>query len=73
MKYKSMGRWISVNGPMNNYETPSDNSWYYDRLTIETIIIEENVTTIGNHAIYSCSKLTNIIIPIINLLEFYLI
>ena len=46
-------------GSMNNY-TSSNQPWKNNRTLIKTIIIEENVTSIGNYAFYLCTQCDHI-------------
>ena len=51
---------ISGSGPMTDYEYSKGAPW---NKSVKTVIIEEGVTSIGTHAFYSCSKLTDVTIP----------
>jgi len=53
---------ISGSGSMPNYGV-GNSPWNSIRHAIRTIIIEENVTSIGNYAFFLCSSLTSITIP----------
>jgi hypothetical protein len=57
---------IYGNGKMPNYESTAGKRapWYNDyRLSIKTIQISSDITSIGNYAFYGCSSVTKIIIP----------
>lgn len=55
---------ISGSGPMQNYSiSPDEAPWYEYRSSINTIIINDGVTTIGELAFYLCDALTSITIP----------
>lgn len=41
----------------------SDAPWYHNSPAIETIFIDNNVTSIGNYAFFECHNLRNITIP----------
>ena len=51
---------ISGNGQMGNYDFDSSLPWGKH---IKSVVIESNVTSIGNYAFYNCNDLTNITIP----------
>ena len=51
---------ISGTGEMINYDV-NDNRW--DSLTINAVVIEKGVTSIGSFAFYNCNRLTNVTIP----------
>ena len=53
---------ISGTGAMDNYNYHSM-PWYSKRDQIHTVVIEEGVTSIGNHAFYSCENVESITIP----------
>ena len=55
---------IYGNGPMRDYSAMSNHSpWYGFRNEIQTIIIKDGVTSIGNSAFYECRVVTSITIP----------
>ena len=58
---------ISGNGPMEDYDphgdTPKNIPWDDYQAQIDTCIIEEGVTGIGNYAFSQCSQLTDITLP----------
>ena len=53
---------ISGEGKMNNYYS-SDNPWYEEKGRIQTVIINDGVTSIGSYAFDGCTKLTTIRLP----------
>ena len=53
---------ISGTGNMADYNGITA-PWYGSRTSIQTIIIDNNVTSIGNWAFYNCNSLTSIDIP----------
>ncbi len=53
---------ISGQGAMTSYDY-SNCPWKDYRNSIQTVIIENGVTTIGNYAFYNCSNLSNIELP----------
>ena len=53
---------ISGTGPMEDYEDGTA-PWYKDRYSITKVVIEDGVTSIGNHAFYECNSLTSVDIP----------
>jgi uncharacterized protein YjdB len=52
---------ISGSGTMENYSEVSSAPWFSYRLNIQKILIQKNVTSIGNYAFYDC-RLTSITI-----------
>lgn len=50
---------ISGSGAMTNYKS-SSMPWYNYRNEIESIIIEDGVTSVGNYAFYGCSNLADV-------------
>ena len=54
---------ISGTGAMTDYPDPSERPWYSSVEEIETVIIEDGVTRIGNRAFFDCSGLTTVTIP----------
>ncbi len=53
---------ISGSGEMENYLV-SKEPWYSVRSEIKTVIISENITTVGNTAFYDCSNLASVTLP----------
>ena len=53
---------ISGSGAMKDYSWSSTAPWYNNRNSITSVVIGDNVTTIGNYAFYSCG-LTKVEIP----------
>lgn len=53
---------ISGRGEMADYSV-SSMPWYLHRSNIQKVIIEENVTTIGNFSFYDCENLNRVTIP----------
>ena len=54
---------ISGTGAMVHYWSYPDIPWWNYRGSIQRIVIEEGVTTIGNHAFVQCSNLTSVSLP----------
>ena len=54
---------ISGHGDMKSYSSSSDRPWYNFCSSIEKVIIENGVTSIGSKAFYNCSGLTSVTIP----------
>ena len=54
---------ISGTGDMDNYFNTSDVPWYNYKESITSVVILENVRSIGINAFDGCSNLTNITIP----------
>ena len=55
---------ISGTGAMNDYSGTSAPWYSYSyRISIKSVIVENGVTSIGNHAFYKCSNLTSVTIP----------
>ena len=58
---------ISGTGGMKNYEDPEYSytkaPWYNDRQSVETVVIRNGVTSIGDYAFWKCINLANVIIP----------
>ena len=57
---------ISGNGAMKNYDDYSSSvraPWYSYRSSIQNVIIESGVTSIGSYAFNDCSGLTSVTIP----------
>ena len=50
-------------GAMYDYNYLEDIPWYSYRESIQTVVIQSGVTTIGMSAFYGCNNLTNIAIP----------
>ncbi|MGN0655852.1 MAG: leucine-rich repeat domain-containing protein, partial [Ruminiclostridium sp.] len=50
-------------GAMPDWESYNDVPWYYLRGSIETVVIDNGVTSIGNNAFYGCYNLKSITIP----------
>ena len=53
---------ISGEGAMKDYERYSVAPWY--DYTVQTVIIDDGVTTIGEYAFYYCDSLTSVTIPV---------
>ncbi|MDR0831029.1 MAG: leucine-rich repeat domain-containing protein, partial [Prevotellaceae bacterium] len=53
---------ITGTGDMPNY-TSGNAPWYSQGANIKTLIIEDEVTSIGNNAFYYCIGLTSVVIP----------
>ena len=54
---------ISGTGAMADYDNPFERPWDSYANGIETIVIEDGVTSIGENAFYDCSSLTAVTIP----------
>ena len=55
---------ISGSGAMRHFwDYAADIPWWNYRGSIQRIVIEEGVTTIGNHAFVQCSNLTSVSLP----------
>ena len=54
---------IGGNGPMNDYIHPANVPWSFVTPSIVSVIIGENVTSIGGNAFYGCSSLASVTIP----------
>ena len=54
---------ITGNGAMDDYSAPSKTPWYGHRNYIQSVVIENGVTTIGENAFNQCSSLVGIEIP----------
>lgn len=53
---------ISGTGAMNGYSSYSNAPWYSYCSSITTVIIEDEVTSIGEWAFYNCSGMTSVTI-----------
>ena len=53
---------ISGTGAMADYSSYTDVPWYYDRSSIQSIVISDSVTSIGSYAFCECSSLTSVTI-----------
>ncbi|MCD7822798.1 MAG: leucine-rich repeat protein [Oscillospiraceae bacterium] len=55
---------ISGTGEMADFSSVSDQPWYYyDQITVTTVIVEDGVTRIGDYAFYAFRSLTQISLP----------
>jgi len=54
---------ISGSGGMNNYYSTSSAPWGTYCQDIQTVIIEDGVTSIGSYTFYNCNSLTSASIP----------
>lgn len=54
---------ISGTGEMYNYEFSNSTPWNSFASSITNIILEDGLTSIGNHAFSNCTSLTQITIP----------
>ena len=55
--------YITGSGPMERYYNQSDRPWYQYVPEIQTVVIEDGVTTIGDSAFEQCTDLTSVTIP----------
>ena len=53
---------ISGSGAMANYERENDAPWYYHRYKIKTLIVENEVISVGNNAFKHCIYMTSAVI-----------
>ena len=51
---------ISGTGKMADYPYNTDAPWYYNRFDVKSIVIGDNVTTIGENAFWMFNKLTSV-------------
>ncbi len=54
---------ISGTGDMEDFSSGSSTPWYSDRTSIENVVINSGVTSIGQCAFMYCSNLTSVTIP----------
>ena len=54
---------ISGTGEMPNYTSSAQAPWYSYRSQIESILVEDDVTALGNYAFYECSMATSVSLP----------
>jgi len=54
---------ISGTGDMWDWNERSDIPWYNNNNNITSVVIENGITSIGDHAFYECEQLTSITIP----------
>ena len=54
---------ISGTGSMAGYTSKNPAPWYDSRASIQCVVMEDGVTTIGDYAFWGCSSLTSITIP----------
>ena len=54
---------ISGTGAMADWAKAYETPWYAVRSTIESVVIEDGITNIGNNAFSSCKALTSVTIP----------
>ncbi|MDR1404238.1 MAG: leucine-rich repeat domain-containing protein [Candidatus Methanoplasma sp.] len=50
---------ISGTGAMTDYATVGDRPWHDEAANIQSVVIEQGVTSIGNNAFYDCTSLTS--------------
>ena len=55
--------YITGSGPMKNYGDPNDRPWSQYTEEIQSVIIENGITSIGSTAFYFCTSLTSATIP----------
>ena len=54
---------ISGTGAMTDYTYDSRSPWYSCRAYIKRVVMQQGVTSIGDHAFWDCSGLTSVTIP----------
>ena len=54
---------ISGTGAMTDYTYDSRSPWYRCRTHIKRVVMQQGVTSIGDHAFWDCSGLTSVTIP----------
>ena len=54
---------ISGTGAMTDYTYDSRSPWYSCRTHIKRVVMQQGVTSIGDHAFWDCSGLTSVTIP----------
>ena len=54
---------ITGTGAMDNSSSPLKTPWYEYRNYIQSVVIENGVTSIGDYAFGNCSNLTSVVIP----------
>ena len=54
---------ISGSGPMYDWNTDGNAPWHDYSYGIKSVVISDNVTTIGNCAFYFCLELESVVIP----------
>lgn len=61
-EYRNNVLYISGTGAMANYST-STQPWYLYRDSIQTLVLNAGITSIGNYAFYGLSKITKLTLP----------
>lgn len=61
--FKENGLYITGNGIMNDYASDASAPWHEYLDNIETIQIDDGITSIGNYAFSGCNKVTSIELP----------
>ena len=54
---------ISGTGAMTDFRSSYSVPWYFDLPSIQTVIIDSGVTSIGNYAFNTCINLSGVVIP----------
>jgi len=54
---------ITGSGDMDNYSNPSTIPWYSQRENVTSVIVSNDVTSIGRYAFYGCNNLTSVSLP----------
>lgn len=54
---------ISGTGAMKNFVRGSYAPWYWYDINIESVVIQDGVTSVGSYAFYGCDELTDITLP----------
>ena len=54
---------INGTGPMEDYGSLNHAPWYAARDIINTVVVDDSISTIGNYAFYNLTALTEIVLP----------
>jgi len=55
--------YITGSGPMDDYASPADRPWNQYASEIQSVVIENGITSVGDRAFSNCSSLTSVTIP----------